>query len=336
MLDISEVAETIYQNTLSQQLFWGHKSIVVIGDNSSGKTSLIKKVLDKAIKNNNNEFYYIDSCNMQVIDKISEQSDIEFSYNGFDVLSILKTRRDDDYFAKDDYFNPKYKGGTVIFSELKNNMEKYDELLKKFMPWTLSIGSLVKENSLLNGVETIFIDDENNPNGRNDIENISHSEAAQLRIIMEVNNAFENNCKLVIIDEFDSYFDPANMVGFLEKLQLIYPSLRFMAVIHDFSLLVRLNKMTAVVYNNDKTAPAEIFHLDCDDITEIGQVHKIRARYIGSPNYEEILLSECIASVVKCGSLTDEYIDKFRLIEREKLNAKEKILFDYIVEYKHD
>lgn len=336
MLDISEVADIIYQNTLSQQSFWGHNSIVVIGDNSSGKTSLIKKILDKAIENSKNEFYYIDSCNRQVVDKVSEQSDIKFSSKGFDVLSILKTRRDDDYFAKEDYFNRKYRGGTVIFSELKNNLKKYDSLLKKFMPWRLSIGSLVKENSLLNGVETIFIDDENNPKGRNDIENLSHSEAAQLRIIMEVNNAFENNCKLVIIDEFDSYFDPTNLVGFLEKLQLTYPVLRFLVVIHDFSLLVRLNKMTAVVYNNDKTAPAEIFYLDCDDVTEIGQVHKIRTRYIGRQNYEEILLSECVANIVKNGRLTDEHIDKLRFIKREKLNAKEKILFDYIVEYRHD
>ena len=153
---------------------------------------------------------------------------------------------------------------------------------------------------------------------------------------MEVNNAFENNCKLVIIDEFDSYFDPTNLVGFLEKLQLTYPVLRFLVVIHDFSLLVRLNKMTAVVYNNDKTAPAEIFYLDCDDVTEIGQVHKIRTRYIGRQNYEEILLSECVANIVKNGRLTDEHIDKLRFIKREKLNAKEKILFDYIVEYRHD
>ena len=337
MFDINEVVDVVYDNITSQsnKTFWGHNSIVVVGDNSSGKTRLIKNLLDLVIKNKNNEFYYIDSCNRQVVDKINSALDIGFSTKGLDVLSIVTTRRNDDYFSKEDYFNRKYTGGVVIFSELKNNLEKYNVIIKNFMPWSFSSGSIVKSGSLLNGVETILIEDSDKPNGKKNIENISHSEASQLRIIMEVNNAFENNCKLVIIDEFDSYFDPENIIIFLNKLQQVYPTLRFMVVIHDFSLLVRLNNITALIYNNDKTAPAEIFHLDCDDITEIGQVHKLRARYIGKPNKEERLLEECIASIVKSGQLTPKCESEFSIIERHTLNARGRILFDSIVEHNH-
>ena len=85
MFDINEVVDVVYDNITSQsnKTFWGHNSIVVVGDNSSGKTRLIKNLLDLVIKNKNNEFYYIDSCNRQVVDKINSALDIGFSTKNF-------------------------------------------------------------------------------------------------------------------------------------------------------------------------------------------------------------------------------------------------------------
>lgn len=329
MLKVEEIVEDIYKNTENNIPLWGHNSIVIIGDNSTGKTTLIKALLDRIIEGKNNKFYFIDSGNRLVVDRVNNSSDIDFSSDKLNVLSILEARRSDSYFSKEDYFTDQYKGGVVIFSELRKNVDKYNKLVSDFMPLEFSAGSLVGQKSLLGGVDTIHVQNKKYAN-ESDITEISHSEAAMLRILMEVNFAFEKNCKLVIIDEFDSFFDPDNMISFLQKLRDHYPSLRFVVVIHDYSALVRIKGMTALIYNNARTAPAFIQTLNCDDITEYGQVHKVRAKYIGRPSEREELLSQCVEDILSGGTLSKEREDIFRSIIRQDLNAREKIIYDYI------
>lgn len=325
MFNIQELAELIYDKTVASVDYFTHKSMVIVGDNSTGKSTLLKEILNRVIQNCNNEFYYIDSQNRVITN--SSKAELSIRYSRFDIQTILKTRFHTDYFAKEDVFDTTYSGGVTTFSELMADTEAYNTLFNNFFSCDLKKGFLMKEGSLIEGNETLFFKDSV------DISSVSSSEAAKMRLIMEINFARNLGCKVVIIDEFDDHFDTENMVSFMSKLKEYYSELRFVLVIHNFEAIVRINGFDAVVYNNEVTAPAELLLLDCDDITELGQVYKIRSRYIGKKSVSEVFLSECISDIVKLGGITEKKGEVILHIERETLNAKERILYDYIVEH---
>lgn len=328
MFNIQELAELIYEKTVTDADYFVHKSMVVVGNNSTGKSTLLKELLSKVIEEGNDEFYYIDSQNRVVTN--SSRAELSIRYSMFDVQTILKARLNVDYFAKEDVFDTSYSGGVASFSELMADVEAYNVLFNNFFPCDLKKDFLMKEDSFIEGNETLFYKDSV------EIGAISSSEAAKMRLVMEINFARNLGCKVVIIDEFDDHFDTENMISFMNKLKEFYSELRFIFVIHNFEAIVRLSGFDAIIYNNEETAPVDILLLDCDDITELGQVYKIRSRYIGKKKTSEILLSECITDIVKLGKVNDKNKEKILHIERESLNSKERILYDYIMEHTRD
>lgn len=329
MLSMQDLSELIYSNTLQDVDYFYHKNIIVAGNNSTGKSTLIRRILQKAIENKCDKFYYIDSQNRVVVDPANYKVDMR--YADFDLLSILSTRYDPDYFSKKDVFDKNYSGGVVTYSELMGDLQKYNTLFNFFMPGiTLTKGMLLNENTIIGGTDTIKVD------GKYSISNLSSSEAAKIRLIMEINYANSRGCKAVIIDEFDDHLDSENMILFIEKLIEHFSQMRFVFVIHNFEIIVRINKMDAVLYNNENTSSAEIWPVDCDDITELGQIYRIRSQYIGKKRSEEILLSSCVSDIVKKGKISDKNSQKYKKLNRVELNAKERILFDYIGEHAQD
>lgn len=329
MLSMQNLCELIYLNTLNDENYFYHKNIVVAGNNSSGKSTLLKMMLQKIIKDGCDKFYYIDSQNRVVVEPTNDR--LGMCYADFDLASIISTRSDPDFFSKRDVFDQRYSGGIVTYSELVGNLEKYNSLFKVFMPdIELTKGTLLSNNTYIEGADTIVVGD------KYSISHLSSSEAAKMRLIMEINYANSLGCKAVIIDEFDDHFDSENMLLFIEKLVEYFDNLRFVLVMHNFEILVRINAMDAVIYNNENTSSKEIWPVDCDDITELGQIYKIRNQYIGKKSSNEILLSSCISDFVKKGKISVENRRKYVLLNRKDLNAKEKILYDYIKEHTKD
>ena len=78
-------------------------------------------------------------------------------------------------------------------------------------------------------------------NNSYEIASISSSEQAKMRIVMEVMIAKEKDCKVVIIDEFDSHFDSEGMVSFLAQLVEKFNEIRFIVIIHNYEVLVNIN-----------------------------------------------------------------------------------------------
>lgn len=328
MFNIHELSELIYRNTIEDVDYLTHRSMVVVGNNSTGKSTLIKELLSKVLGEKREEFYYIDSQNRVVTN--SARTELSVRYSKFSVLEILDTRFNAGYFSKEDVFDPTYSGGVVTFSELMADLDAYNVLLNNFMQCDLKKGSLMRDDSLIGGNETLFYKDSV------EIGSISSSEAAKIRLVMEINYAKTKGCKVVIIDEFDDHFDTENMVSFMSKLKKFYQELRFVFVIHNFEAIVRLNGFDAIIYNNEMTAPVDILLLDCDDISELGQVYKIRSRYIGEKRESEVFLAECVSDIVKLGKVSEKNVEKLVHTEREALNSKERVLFDYIVEHTGD
>lgn len=323
MYNIQEAAEEIYDKINYNQNFVAHNSLVIVGDNTSGKSSLLKLLLEKADEEDREDIYYIDALNRIVVDVKEQKRDV--TYSKYSVKEILKTRIQPHFFSNEDVFVDGARGGMVTFSELckDENYRVYNELFNLFFKCCIEkrteydLLESEEENLFYNGIE---------------INKISSSEAARIRLIMETNYAAVSKCKVVIIDEFDSHFDTDTLVGLINQMIEVFNDLRFIFVIHNFEVLVRLNNIDALIYNNDATAQLDLRMIDCNDITELGQLYKIRSRYMGARTEQEKLLSECVSEIVKKGNLTEEKKKILIEINRETLNSKCRVLYDYVVE----
>ena len=187
------------------------------------------------------------------------------------------------------------------------------------------MSTALNKKSIINGSEMLSI------NGKN-IDSLSSSRAAIIRLIMEIEYAKNCGCKMVIIDEFDNCLDPDNQIKLISQFCSYYPNLRFIFVIHDFALLVQLSDIDAIIYN-PKTAALDINIIDCNDITTIGEVERIRAKYIGVRDEKERFLSNCVSEYLKKGKLSDKSIEFIKNTNRDDLNIKNRILYDYILEH---
>lgn len=327
MYSIADASTTIYNSVMNNNDIYSHKSIVVAGDNDSGKTSLLKDLLSKVKDEDNKYFYFIDATNRIVYGSEFKNYESGIRYADFTPLEILKERSSLTYLSKEDIFPQANKGSFVTYSELRGNVDKYEQLLNKFFDCKIELVTELNEESIISGNEILSI------NGIK-MNSLSSSKAAIIRLIMEIEYAKTCGCKMVIVDEFDNSLDPDNQVKLISQFQANYPELRFLFVIHDYALIVQLSDIDALIYN-PKTASFEIHFIDCDDITEIGEVERIRAKYIGKRDPTEIFLSDCVTEFLRKGKLSEKSRCNVFEIERNKLNMKNRILYDYIMEHQN-
>ena len=326
MYSIENVSEEIYKSVINDNCAFNHNSLVIVGDNASGKTTLLKNLLRLAKKEYTDKFYFIDSLNRRVYGSDVKNQESGVCYSDFKPDELLKERGDDSFFSKEDVFLRSAQGSMVTYSELCANIGKYETLFNRFFPCKIERENSLGESSIISGSKILTV------NGVK-IDSLSSSQAAKIRLIMEIEYAQRCKCKMVIIDEFDDHFDAENLVKFIEQLRENYPQMRFLFTIHSFEILVQLSGMDAIVYNNPDTAPIDISIIDCDDITEVGQVSKIRAKYITSKSEEERFLSNCVTSCIKKGGVSKEQEAMLIEIDRNSLNVKSRVLFDYVLRY---
>ncbi len=325
MYNLQEITKGIYDAIIGRKRFFEHGSMLIVGNNSLGKTQLVKGLLNKAVKDNRKDFYYIDPQNRNVIESTDNLALV--GYKDFTIEDILKSRMKKAFFTKKDIFDEHYSGGVVTFSELLSDLDKYNMLFGKFMDIHLSKKDSV--DSMIGGSTTIRINDSYN------IEELSNSESAKMRILMETDYANEMDCGVVIIDEFDSHFDSDNMIKFIGQLQEKYKRIRFIFVIHNAETLVNIQGMDVILFNNSYGTDMRngtVLILDSDNITQLGEIHRIRSKYIGDVRESEWLLNQCVSDIVKKKTIRKESLDKFRKLDYQMLSTKEKIVYSYIEE----
>lgn len=325
MYDLQEITNGIYNAIAERKKFFEHDSLLIVGNNSVGKTQLVKGLLTKAVKDKRNDFYYIDPQNRNVIESTDNLALVR--YKDFAIEDILKSRMKKAFFTKKDIFDEHYSGGVVTFYELLSDLDKYNMLFRQFMDIHLSKKDSV--DSMIGGSTTIRINDSYN------IEGLSNSESAKMRILMETDYANEMDCRAIIIDEFDSHFDSDNMIKFIGQLQEKYKEIRFVFVIHNAETLVNIQGMDVVLFNNSYGTDMRngtVLILDSDNITQLGEIHRIRSKYIGDVRESEWVLNQCVSDIVKKKAIRKENLDKFRNLNYQMLSMKEKIVYGYIEE----
>lgn len=318
--------EKIYDGT-KNGMFFSHRNLVIVGDNSSGKTIILVGLLARIIAENRADCYYIDSKNRVLFDK---NEDLEFKYERFTPFKILTARAKKDNIAKKDIFPDELSGALISYNELLSDISKYSALSQEFIDKSFSIEEENKnEKNILTKMinkRKIIVDD------NQEIQSLSSSEAAIMRIVMEIEYAVseQNKCKTIIIDEFDTHLDSNRMILFMDQLVEKYAKIQFIFVIHNLIDLVNISAMDALLLCTEGTTETYIREIDCDDITEIGQVERIKSKIIGKKRAEEILLDKCVNSIVKNGKIDEKLAAEYQLLDYQSLTAKEKILHEYV------
>lgn len=226
-----------------------YKDAIIIGDNSSGKSDVLKNLI---LSDKEEKYYFIDAVNRY-----------------FDVLQIMpnpvqnvmyspeinEKRIEEDNFNKRDTF---WDGGTRrAIEDFYCNFEKK---LKKMMEEFLKISFDIQQGKM--GVEA-HVD--------NKSVDLSSGYQALLRIFIEILYFEETKgTGIIVIDEIDEFLSVKNSGRILQYLRKTFPNLHFIVTTHSADLIANAEDINLILLSGSNF---EI--LDANDFSSISQVYDI-------------------------------------------------------------
>lgn len=248
---------TYYQNTINEMVSiilekkLPYENTIIIGNNSSGKSELLKKLL---LKSGFEHWYLIDSVNRyfnigQIFKKPGELAHIQFSEK------IAEHRlKEDNYNLRDTFY---YKG---VPSEIENFYFDFEIELKRLVKDFLGVELEIRQSEVefklyLDGMESC----------------LSSGYQALLRIFMEMEYIRRTmKTGTVVIDEIDEFLFAYNCARIFEFLRQEYKGFSFIVTTHSADLIA--NAMTANLVLMSEGA-YEL--LDAGDFNSVSQVYNI-------------------------------------------------------------
>lgn len=242
---INELTDMIQGNSLA------HKNTIIIGNNSSGKSELLKRLLIKA---GFSDWYLIDSVNRyfsvaQVFQMSGESARLQFSEK------ITEHRlREDNYNLKDTFY---YMGvPTPIENFYYEFAQEIQRLIDRFLNVKLEVRQTETGHKIyLDGVESA----------------LSSGYQALIRVFMEmeyVSRTMESGW--VVIDEIDEFLFSYNSGRIFEFLRKEYTAFSFIVTTHSADLIAN-SRSANMVLLSDGTYEL----LDVEDFNSVSQVYNI-------------------------------------------------------------
>lgn len=212
-------------------------SYILVGDNSSGKSEILQKVIKRE---KNKAVYFIDSVN-----RTFKISDVELAgkfYENvkFDLNQILEMRLNPLNFNLQDTFDAVYRI-ECLYAKYETRLVK---MFKEFLGGDISIKKKIIEE--VGVTENIVIID-----GKE--VNLSSGYQAILRMFCEIVFFYDtvqiNNWEqgLVVIDEIDEYLSPKYSAEILNYLQNQFPDMNFLVTTHSLDLVKSTKNMNLIV-----------------------------------------------------------------------------------------
>lgn len=290
---------------------------IIIGDNSSGKSEMLRRLIGEINKARN--VYFIDAVNRNFsvkdifrIEKIPPYQD-----------SILKTRLDTDYFNLLDSFNcygTNVERIEIIYTHFETEVQILFEELTG-MSFTLLPEDVLGRVSFSEG------------NGL-----LSSGYQAIVRILLELlyfqkmgalqENQGEN---WVIIDELDEFLSPryaGKIWGFLKKK---FPDFYFVVTTHSCDLVVHAYDANLLVLTKENY---EVW--DINDYDSSSSVQIIFDRVFGKEVKQEdavfLVLRNLFSKKIN-GVWSEIDESKLKEIDSSKLTASQKLIYKQIVEW---
>lgn len=305
---VSEVVGKIYEKELP------YKDSVVIGDNSSGKTMLLKLFIERAGSSEN--VYFIDAVNrgfdVKKISKLIKKPEYK--------KTILETRLRETHFNLQDSFNC-YGTSTERIEMIYLLYEK--EVQDLFCEITNDSFKLVNEDPL---GEVDF------GNGRG---LLSSGYQAIIRVLlellyyqdMEVGKRNLSNA-WIVIDELDEFLSPGYSAKILPFLKKRFPWGKWLITTHSCDLVAQAQDANLVVLENDG---CEV--IDINDYSSVSEVQVIFGRLFHILANEEpqknIVLRRLLNNKMNhaWGQRDEECL---RQIEEQELTASQRMIINEI------
>ncbi len=290
---------------------------VVIGDNSSGKTLLLKLFLEKNGKSGN--IYFIDAVNRNFDTKMVTQTEIKPDYGKM----ILKTRLQQDYFNLKDSFNC---FGTYT--------ERVEILYKAYEN---EIQDLFYE--LTKDRFQILQDD---PFGEVDFGSghglLSSGYQAIIRILLELLYFQDMEVRRkqladawVVVDELDEFLSPRYASVILYFLKKAFPWSKWLITTHSCDLVANARDANLIILENSDCEISDI-----NDYSTISQVQVIFERLFGkvpsSVSEVERMLRRLLNNKMShaWGTQDEAYLKQ---LEKQQLTASQQLILRQIQEW---
>ena len=305
---INDIVEKIYEKELP------YEDSIIIGDNSSGKTMLLKLFIEKAGSYEN--VYFIDAVN-----------------RGFDVKKISKLKK-----------KPEYKT-TILETRLK---ETHFNLLDSFNCYGTSTERiemiyLIYEKE----VQSLFYELTNDrfeiiydsPLGEVDFGDgrglLSSGYQAIIRILLELLYYQDMEVEKkrlahawIVIDELDEFLSPRYSSNFLQFLKKKFPWGKWLITTHSCDLVAHTQNANLVVLENGS---CEV--IDINDYSSVSEVQIIFGRLFNSSANGESQMNIVLRRLLNnkmnhAWSQSDE--ECLEQIEGQELTASQKIIINEI------
>lgn len=130
MNNLVNTIDIIYEAIKTQRNFEKHNNLIITGNNSVGKTKLIKEIMKRSVKNTPDMIYFIGAKNRNISE--IPGAGLHMTLTDLKPEDVIKVRLNEDS-AGCDLFTKIDRGGTVAFFELYDNIEKYNVLYNAFL-----------------------------------------------------------------------------------------------------------------------------------------------------------------------------------------------------------
>lgn len=322
MENILTTADIIANKTKNGEPFSLHNNLIICGENGSGKTTFMHRIIDELKKDSPYTFYYIDYHNRMIYDPLNTAGK-EIKHIQLD--SIVDNRTTEANFSVKDVFDEISPGAAVVYNTILTNFDYYKKLFEKYLDIELSLD---ENNDSPLGLPKIFI------NGDGELYKLATSESARMRILFEIDYAVAKGAKTIYIDEFDASLSEDTTTDFLMMLLTNYENISFVVSIsHALTSLISLTGFDGALICDANTNNVEdnfVRLFDVDSIAEVGQIDKIKRlfSYVTRTN----MLEEMVARFVDTNEIRTADVKFMNGLVRDKLTGREKILYDYAKE----
>ena len=294
-----------------------YEDVIVIGDNSSGKSELLRKLIIELDKSQN--VYFIDAVNRNFsVKDISRTGKIP-AFREW----ILKTRLEPEHFNLEDSFNC-YGTRTERIEMIYNLFEI--ELQELFCELTGKKFELLPDNMM---GEVQF------PEGNG---LLSSGYQAIVRILLELlyfekagETAVHSGKSWIIIDELDEFLSPryaGKIWGFLKER---FPQYYFVVTTHSSDLLVHAKDANLIILTGEDFEVRDI-----NDYDSGSSVRIVFDRVFGAEESKSDDIFSVLQNLLgkKINGVWSEVDDKqLKQIDMEKLSASQTLIYKQIVEW---
>lgn len=224
-----------YKNNISNiilEIEKSEKDIFLIGDNSSGKSDVLKNLLLKNIATDN--YYYIDSYNRT----------FDWNQVNFDTIKlpnhkeILEARMKPENFNLQDNFGSGFI--EILYGTFQTPLKK---MLNEFLEINFEIETI--SVSIAGRVIKLKINNQ-------DYESLSNGYQATIRILIEILYATTNpNINIIIIDEINEFLSVKNEANIYAFLKKSFPNIRFIVTTHSADVISNNEGQEIIVIKNN-------------------------------------------------------------------------------------